>query len=56
MSHPTDHECAICSAYGLDGDDAGRGVHEIEHDPVRDGLRHRRVYACDECHAQITSD
>ena len=43
-----DHECAICAAGGIET----VGVVEIEHDPVRDGLPERVVWACAECAVQ----
>ena len=42
-------ECAICAAGGI----KSIGTVEIPHDPVRDGLPVRVVYACEECVAQM---
>uniref|UniRef100_A0A6M3XSM2 Uncharacterized protein n=1 Tax=viral metagenome TaxID=1070528 RepID=A0A6M3XSM2_9ZZZZ len=40
--------CAICASEGINA----RGTVEIPHDPVRDGLPVRVVYACAECAVQ----
>jgi hypothetical protein len=46
-------ECAVCAAYGCDEiDTPATTAVEVEHDPQRDGLEVRTVYACPECAAE----
>ena len=48
--HATTRErCAICSAYGLEGPDAGPALHSIPWHADRDSLPRRTVRCCDEC-------
>ena len=49
-------ECAVCAASGIDTrstDPERDGWRRIPHDPVRDGLEVREVWACEVCFAQV---
>lgn len=52
MSDVDTVECAICAAYGITTRIPETDATEIDHDPRRDSVEQRIVYACPACAAQ----